>query len=153
MSNRICVVCSTTLSGQKTMYCGNTCKQKHHYYRVKEQTNTYHSQTVRALKRKLELIEMKGGCCSQCGYDKNLAALHFQHLDPSEKELKLDSRRLGNNRMEVLLKEVEKCTLLCSNCHSEEHHPEYTKENILRIIHSAAIGKPMDVNGVNSGKS
>ena len=58
-----CVVCNEGLSGQKKMYCSNNCKQKHHYDRVKEQTNTYHSQTIRAYKRKIQLIEILGGYC------------------------------------------------------------------------------------------
>jgi len=153
MKKRNCIVCSTSISGQKTKYCSNACKQKHHWHRVKEQTNTYHSQTVRAYKRKLELIEMRGGCCSNCGYDKNLAALHFHHTDPSKKKIKLDVRSLGNNKMETLLNELKKCIVLCANCHLEEHNEEYTKENIQRIIQSAVDKKLSNVNGVNSGKS
>jgi len=134
MSTKKCVVCSIEIGGQKTMYCGNTCKQKHHYYRVKEQTNTYHSQTIRSLKRKLELIELKGGSCEVCGYDKNLSALQFHHRDPNDKKFGLDARTLGNLKMETILNELSKCDLLCANCHLEEHHQEYTKEKIKLII-------------------
>lgn len=139
MDIKICVVCSTPISGQKIMYCSNACKQKHHYYRIKEQTNSYHSQTIRSLKRKLDLIEMKGGKCEICGYDKNVAALQFHHKDPTKKELKLDARSLGNNRMEKILKEFEKCDLLCANCHLELHNKEYTKENISNIINKKIL--------------
>ena len=66
--------------------------KKHHYHRVKEQSNTYHSQTIRALRRKLKLIEMMGNSCSFCGYDKNVSALHFHHIDPQNKEFKLGMR-------------------------------------------------------------
>jgi hypothetical protein len=134
MSIKKCVVCLIELGGQKTMYCGNTCKQKHHYYRVKEQTNTYHSQTIRSLKRKLELIEMKGGSCEVCGYDKNLAALQFHHRNPNDKKFGLDARTLGNLKMEKILNEFTKCDLLCANCHIEEHNFDYTKEKVKLII-------------------
>lgn len=153
MNIKTCVVCSKNLSGKKTMYCSGACKQKHHYIRVKEQTNTYHSQTLRALKRKIELVSIKGGSCINCGYNKNLSALHFHHVDPSKKEFKLDLRKLGNSSMKVLLKEIDKCLLLCANCHAEEHNPEYTLENVQRIISSGTNEKSLDVNGVNSGKS
>ena len=63
-----------------------------------------------------------------------MAALHFHHLDPNLKEIKLDVRRLGNNKMESLLKEVEKCILLCANCHAEEHNPDYEKEKIIIFL-------------------
>jgi 5-methylcytosine-specific restriction endonuclease McrA len=134
MNIRKCVVCSVEINGQKTKYCSNTCKQKHHWHRVKEQTNTYHSQTIRAYRRKLEMLELKGGCCSKCGYDKNLAALQFHHLNPSEKKIKLDLRSMGNNKVTTLLSELEKCIILCANCHLEEHNEDYTKEKIQQII-------------------
>ena len=83
---KVCVVCSSSLDGQKQKYCSNKCKQKDHYDRIKTQTNTYHSQTLRALKRKLKLIEMLGGSCKKCGYNANIAALHFHHRDASQKK-------------------------------------------------------------------
>jgi len=149
---RNCVVCSTELTGIKKMYCGNTCKQKHHWHRVKEQQNTYHSQTLRGWKRKLEFVILKGGCCEVCGYKKNLASLHFHHRDPNEKELRLDLRSLSNNSYDKLKNEVEKCDLLCGNCHHEEHHPECTFEIIERMLHGVIGKKSPNENGVNSGK-
>lgn len=152
MKQLFCVVCNEKLFGQKQKYCSNKCKQKDHYYRVKHQTNTYHSQTVRALSRKLQLVEMLGGKCSKCGYDKNLSALHFHHIDPSQKNFKLGMRILSNKRMEFILEELKKCELLCANCHAEEHNPELTKENVQKIANGAARRKRRDVKGVNSGK-
>ena len=128
-----CVVCNEELSGQKKMYCSNNCKQKHHYDRVKEQTNTYHSQTIRSYKRKLYLIELLGGCCKFCKYDKNLSALEFHHRDPNGKDSQLDMRTLSNRSMEYILEEVSKCDLLCSNCHREHHNPEMEIENVKKI--------------------
>jgi hypothetical protein len=64
-------------------------------------------------------IEYKGGCCSRCGYDKNIASLEFHHLDPSQKEI--TPSKLTNREWKVLKEEIDKCTLLCSNCHREEH--------------------------------
>jgi len=116
------------------MYCSNKCKQKHHYDRVKEQTNTYHSQTIRSYKRKLYLIEMLGGSCRNCGYDKNLSALEFHHRDPNGKDSQLDMRTLSNRSMEFIMKEVEKCDLLCSNCHREVHNPETEVLKLKEII-------------------
>ena len=128
-----CVVCNNELNGQKKMYCSNNCKQKHHYDRVKEQTNTYHSQTIRSYKRKLYLIELLGGCCKVCKYDKNLSALEFHHRDPNEKESQLDMRTLSNRSMSYIMEEVNKCDLLCSNCHREYHNPEMEIENVKKI--------------------
>lgn len=89
--------------------------------------NDYEKQVERALIRKLELIEYKGGKCEICGYDKNLSALEFHHIDPSEKEFQLDSRHLSNTSIEKLKSEINKCMLLCANCHREIHHPQLSK--------------------------
>jgi hypothetical protein len=129
-----CIVCESELSGQKKMYCSNNCKQKHHWHRVKEQSNTYHSQTIRAYYRKLELISLAGGSCKNCGYNKNMAALEFHHRDPNGKDGGLDSRTLANRSVEYIVSEFEKCDLLCSNCHRETHNEELDLHNLSNII-------------------
>jgi len=87
-------------------------------------SNTYDYQKLRGLKRKLKLIEERGGCCEICGYNKNVAGFDFHHKDPKEKDYQLDMRRLSNSSMFKLLKEVDKCMLLCANCHREMHFPD-----------------------------
>lgn len=150
--NRVCIVCNIQIAGQKQKYCSNTCKQKDHYHRIKLQTNTYHSQTLRAISRKAKLVEMFGGGCQKCGYSTNLAALHFHHVEPTIKHFKLDARVLSNKKWENIVSESKKCTLLCSNCHSEEHNPELSISNVQKILSGAALEKSRDGIGVNSGK-
>ncbi|HNE28358.1 MAG: hypothetical protein JNL02_14345 [Saprospiraceae bacterium] len=150
---KLCVVCHKPLSAQKQKFCSNSCKQKEHYDRLKLQTNTYHSQTIRSLIRKIKLVEMLGGKCSRCGYNANLSALHFHHRDHLEKSFKLDVRVLSNKRWEFILTEARKCDLLCANCHAEVHNPELTFENVQKIIHGASHRKRRDEQGVNSGNS
>jgi hypothetical protein len=72
----------------------------------------------RMLKQKL--VECKGGRCVNCGYNKCIAALEFHHKDPSLKEFNINNK--GTYTYDKLLKEVDKCTLLCSNCHKELHY-------------------------------
>lgn len=47
----------------------------------------------------MELIESRGGKCEVCGYDKNIAALEFHHINPDEKEFQLDMRHLSNTSL------------------------------------------------------
>lgn len=129
-----CEVCSSELQGNQQKYCSNACKQKAHWYKLKEQQNSYHSQTTRALSRKLEFINLKGGCCSKCGYNSNLSALEFHHRDSNQKSFGIDFRKLSNTKKETLLEELLKCDLLCSNCHKEHHYPEMDRNNVLRIL-------------------
>ena len=91
----------------------------------KEKRSDYSYQKERGFKRKCKLALFKGGSCSKCGYDKNLAALEFHHKNPSEKESRLDVRILTNRKWDFILKEAEKCELICSNCHAEHHHPSW----------------------------
>jgi hypothetical protein len=69
---------------------------------------------------KLELIEVKGGSCEECGYDKCVAALEFHHKG-EDKDGDL-AHMVKNGSRQKALKEVEKCVLLCANCHREVHH-------------------------------
>ena len=131
-----CEVCSSELQGNQQKYCSNACKQKAHWYKLKEQPNTYHSQTIRGLARKVEFINLKGGSCNLCGYNKNITALEFHHRDSSTKDFSIDIRKLANTKKETLLLELEKCDLICANCHREHHYPEMLTSNVLNILRS-----------------
>ena len=96
--------------------------------------NVYAHQKERGLKRKMELIIMKGMKCEKCGYDKNISALEFHHIDPSKKSFQLDMRHLSNASKEKIIEESNKCILLCSNCHREFHHEDMDKDKISKTI-------------------
>lgn len=65
------------------------------------------------------VVGLKGGACSVCGYNRCPAALEFHHLDPTQKEFQINKRWSMSDKR--ILAEIEKCVLLCSNCHKEEH--------------------------------
>ncbi len=74
--------------------------------------------------RKRKAIELLGGACQKCGYNKCLISLVFHHNDPKQKDHCWYSVSRGT--WEDVLKEIRKCTLLCRNCHGEEHaHEEH----------------------------
>jgi hypothetical protein len=80
---------------------------------------------------KKELIDYKGGKCLMCGYNKNIPrAYDFHHRNPKDKEFTISKYSILN--MEKLKKEVDKCDLLCRNCHAELHDEEYSE--IRRIM-------------------
>lgn len=70
--------------------------------------------------RKSRLIEMAGGRCIRCGYDKCSEALEFHHRDPSAKSFVLALSGMTKSWERILL-EFAKCDLLCRNCHAEAH--------------------------------
>lgn len=69
-------------------------------------------------RRKFELVKYKGGKCEICGYSKSMTALQFHHTNPNEKDFTLSRKTYS---MKKLLKEVDKCMLVCANCHAEIH--------------------------------
>lgn len=69
-------------------------------------------------KVKVKLVEYKGGECQSCGYNKSIKVLQFHHLDPLEKDFSISGKSYSFERMKT---EVDKCLLLCSNCHIEVH--------------------------------
>lgn len=64
-----------------------------------------------------------GGKCEKCGYDKCQRALEFHHLDPNVKDFGISS--ILTKSFASLVEESDKCILLCSNCHAEEHQRLY----------------------------
>lgn len=78
-------------------------------------------------RKKKELVEYKGGKCEKCGYDKCIEALEFHHLDPKQKDFTIAGSSYSIERMK---QEVDKCILICSNCHRELHYYEKERDSI-----------------------
>jgi hypothetical protein len=94
----------------------NSCKSN---YRLKE--------------RQQERVTYLGGKCSVCGYDKCAAALDFHHVDASDKgEFQLSQSHCRS--WDAVKAELDKCVLLCRNCHAEYHYnnPGHTKGKVGR---------------------
>jgi len=85
----------------------------------KEKTQTKTESVILWRKRtKQKLVEYKGGECEICGYSKCIEALHFHHKNENEKDFSIAGKSLSFERLK---EEVDKCVLVCSNCHSEIH--------------------------------
>jgi len=63
-------------------------------------------------------IDYKGGGCEVCGYDKYNGALDFHHIDPTEKDFNI-SKITSYTFTDKVKAELDKCALVCSNCHRE----------------------------------
>ena len=68
---------------------------------------------------KHKCVAYKGGKCCRCGYDYCVEALEFHHLNPEEKELSLSGGK--SYSFERIKPELDKCILVCANCHREIH--------------------------------
>lgn len=74
----------------------------------------------RQRKLKQEAIDYKGGSCQICGYNRCNGALEFHHLDPNEKDFSISELKKTNMNEKIKL-ELDKCILVCANCHREIH--------------------------------
>jgi hypothetical protein len=88
-------------------------------YKCRKCDNEFQLRYSRRLKQKC--VDYKGGKCEKCGYNKSLNSLHFHHLDPSIKEFGMSRKR---KNWEALKAELDKCILVCANCHGELHEKE-----------------------------
>ena len=76
--------------------------------------------TERMTRFKQQCVNYKGGKCKYCGYQRYLGGLEFHHLEPEHKDFNISNAKLTtfNERVKI---ELDKCRLLCSICHREEH--------------------------------
>lgn len=98
--------------------CGEVDPKKF-YGKMKSMCGKCHAKDIATRLRdaRAKAVAYKGGKCELCGYDKYVGALEFHHKDPQQK----DPTGLRAYKLERLFAEVDKCMLLCSNCHREEH--------------------------------
>lgn len=117
---KTCKICGKEFqpvkNGHTRLYCfecspipekGSTASNVHHK-----------TQLRRAMKQ--QAVKLKGGKCSVCGYNKNINALSFHHLDPTQKEFQISNGEIRS--WDKYLIELEKCVLVCLNCHAEMHN-------------------------------
>src|SRR4051794_20027001 len=107
-----CVICGRKYifdkkAGHTTKRC-NSCMANHRRFVLKTRA-----------------IEYKGGKCIKCGYVKCIDALTFHHRNPKEKSFNISGSH--TRKWSELQKELDKCDLLCHNCHAEEHWELFQK--------------------------
>ncbi len=116
---------TNSINNDRTCLSCNTIKPQEQFYKRGKKYMSHciscflKNNTTKRQAVKQQCVDYLGGKCSKCGYDKCLAALDFHHLDITQKD-----KTYVNNRMsfDKLKPELDKCVLLCANCHREEHH-------------------------------
>jgi len=128
--------------------CGHTLKSKDHYGRDQKFINGHNGRKYEdptqykrewnhrnrkarndyklkyGRKRKINAIKLKGGKCFSCGLEyngTNGSLFDFHHIDPSKKKFNVGATKLTALSWKKILLELDKCNLLCSNCHRIFH--------------------------------
>src|SRR5579872_63735 len=73
---------------------------------------------IRRFRTKAAAIKLLGGKCEKCGWSGDQAAFQFHHKDPNEKDFILG--KAANKSWDSVKTEIQKCMLLCANCHMIE---------------------------------
>lgn len=58
--------------------------------------------------------------CKECG-ENHPAVLDFHHNNPNQKESEVSTMVYKNWSLNKIKEEINKCTVLCSNCHRKLH--------------------------------
>ena len=133
-----CIICNTdktahhfytyrnTKAGVTYEYKMRRCKTCHceEQKRLRKQNNyNQRSQKLRT-ERKQKAVEYLGNKCHFCDVSYPLCVYDFHHINPKQ-DKKHNRDVLGiklRNSWDNIVKELDKCILLCANCHRMEHY-------------------------------
>lgn len=112
VNEKLCVKCNE-IKPKKEFYTDNRgyCKKC---------LCEYHQNRIRKIK--IKMILYKGGSCERCNLnikDSHYSVFDFHHLNPSTKDPNFSG--IKSQKWEKIQNEIDKCKLLCSNCHRITH--------------------------------
>ena len=91
-------------------------------YRRRKCRDCYRQMKMALIERHYEWINAYKGAkgCSRCGIN-NPVVLDFHHKDDKNRNFGISAvrREVGFKKLQ---EEIEKCEVICSNCHRLEHH-------------------------------
>lgn len=97
----------------------NTTNEKTWYQKYGQNSKKY--QIKRRIYLKQKCIDILGGKCVICGYNKCHAAMDFHHINPLEKKRDMGRLIMKGYAEKTIFEELKKCILLCVRCHREFH--------------------------------
>lgn len=117
-ADKQCVVCGKPNDRYPQTTC-SLCRERSNNW-VKENKDLHLKRRAKwARSVKKEVVDLFGGKCELCGYNKSLAALDFHHINFDGKDDSKGWKRLTDIRDGKITR--EKIQLLCANCHREIH--------------------------------
>ena len=113
----------------------SVCNREYRYNRATGHRRTICNSCIE--KRKHQAVKQKavaylGGKCLVCGYDRCYQAMVFHHLDPELKDFGISGN--ANRSWDKIQVELDKCVLLCANCHSEVHAGIVSSDELARRV-------------------
>lgn len=101
-----------------SMHICKLCGNKYNDYRNRSRCGSCNTK-IRRYRTKATAVKYLGKKCAHCGWQGNQAAFQFHHTDPHKKDFLIGN--VANRKWEIVKQEIEKCILLCANCHMIHH--------------------------------
>lgn len=95
----------------------------------KELSKTESNMLLRKFGKK-RALQYLGGKCVCCGFDAYPASLEFHHIDDSNKSFNISNKIKSTELSQEIYDELDKCVILCSNCHRAYHAKELESEKM-----------------------
>ena len=137
LSTKACQHCEVEFepSHWRQVYCKPGCRTMAYNKNNPEQARKNAEKTAERQKKNykqrreyLDAYKAEKGCCN-CGFS-NPIALQFNHIDPQQKSFQV-SEGLAGRPWKLILQEIEKCNVMCANCHAihtyENEHTRITR--------------------------
>lgn len=100
-------------------------ENKYHYFHSWEENrdriDRNHYNRIKVLRKLCDDIKVKSGCVF-CKYNTHPVALDFHHIKPDTKVATISAMINAKVTEPKLLNEIEKCIVVCSNCHRLLHN-------------------------------
>lgn len=94
-------------------------------------------------------VEYKGGRCEICDYDRCIEALEFHHKNISQKDFGISEKGYTRSWKSVM-EELDKCIIICANCHRELHAKLAAPSGNVRMEKRVNSGKAREVGPILS---
>lgn len=115
--------------------CDDCHNMQGRYYTKKNRKKITFRRLQDKRERKIKYVQYLGGKCQKCGYSKSLRGLTFHHKERNLKEFSIS--QAIDHSWDKVRKELDKCALLCFNCHMEEEEKiELQKMEELKCLFS-----------------
>ena len=103
-------------------YC-RTCDNERKRYYYKNNVIKFLGYNKKSISRNREFVlnYKKTHNCVDCGMS-DYRCMDFHHLDPNMKLANISDIKMFSNSMKKLKEEIDKCVILCANCHRIRHH-------------------------------
>lgn len=138
--NKICKLCNILLvskwfikqDNRLSTYCINCTKIMRKRYNLDKNKIKLSSKSQRN-KYYIFIKKLKNTPCFDCNLSYDSFIMEFDHRDPKDKLFAISARKIINQ--DILLKEIEKCDIVCANCHRKRTFNNLPKLNPLGDRH------------------